>query len=66
MAAFLTPVHIIDELCRGEGAKVRAALVRRFGDLALAEDLLQEAYLKALAVWPQTGVPDNPAAWLPG
>ena len=58
------PAQVIDELCRREGAKVRAALVRRFGDLALAEDLLQEAYLKALAVWPQSGVPDNPAAWL--
>jgi RNA polymerase sigma-70 factor (ECF subfamily) len=55
---------VIDALFRREGGKVRAALVRRFGDLALAEDMLQEAYLKALSLWPRTGVPDNPAAWL--
>jgi RNA polymerase sigma-70 factor (ECF subfamily) len=43
---------------------VLAGLMRRFGDLGLAEDVLQEAYRKALELWPQAGVPDNPAAWL--
>ncbi len=39
-------------------------LVRRSGDLADAEDALQEALLAAATQWPSTGVPDNPHAWL--
>ena len=39
-------------------------LVRRSGDLADAEDALQEALLAATTQWPGTGVPDNPHAWL--
>ncbi len=39
-------------------------LVRRSGDLADAEDALQEAMLAAAAQWPEQGVPDNPRAWL--
>ena len=38
--------------------------MRRFGDLGLAEDVLQEACRKALELWPRAGIPDNPAAWL--
>src|SRR5687768_3521547 len=34
------------------------------GDVGLAEDLAQDALLAALEKWPQTGVPDNPGAWL--
>nr|WP_309233654.1 sigma factor [Conexibacter sp. W3-3-2] len=33
-------------------------------DVALAEDLAQDALVAALTAWPQSGVPDNPAAWL--
>ena len=54
----------IDEVCRREGGKVLAGLVRRFGDIGLAEDLLQDAYARALERWPREGLPDNPAAWL--
>lgn len=54
----------IEEICRREGGKVLAGLIRRFGDIGLAEDLLQDAYSKALEAWPQSGLPDNPAAWL--
>ena len=54
----------IDEICRREGGKVLAGLIRRFGDIGLAEDLLQDACVKALEQWPQAGLPDNPAAWL--
>jgi RNA polymerase sigma factor (sigma-70 family) len=39
-------------------------LVRRSGDLADAEDALQEALLAAATQWPSTGVPDNPRSWL--
>lgn len=54
----------VDEVCRREGGKVLAGLIRRFGDIGLAEDLLQDAYARALEHWPREGVPDNPAAWL--
>lgn len=57
-------VRVVDEVCRREGGKVLAGLVRRFGDLGLAEDLLQEAYARALERWPREGLPDNPAGWL--
>jgi RNA polymerase sigma-70 factor, ECF subfamily len=48
---------------RNDWAFVLAATVRRTGDLDLAEECVQEAYLAALTAW-QSGVPDNPAAWL--
>ena len=41
-----------------------ATLTRWTGDLALAEDAVQDASLRALEVWPRDGVPDNPVAWL--
>ncbi len=58
----LTPV--IDQICRTQGARVLAGLIRRFGDFDLAEDALQDAFALALQVWPERGLPDNPAAWL--
>ena len=58
----LTPV--IDQICRAEGARVLAGLIRRFGDFDLAEDALQDAFTKALEVWPTQGLPQAPAAWL--
>lgn len=54
----------VEHVFRQERGKVLAGLMRRFGDLGLAEDMLQEACRKALELWPQAGVPDNPAAWL--
>lgn len=54
----------IEAACRLEGGKVLAGLARRFGSLQLAEDLLQEAYARALETWPAAGIPANPAAWL--
>src|SRR5699024_10246438 len=52
------------DLPREDRARVVAALARRFGDLDLAEDMLQEALAQALQTWPETGVPASPAAWL--
>jgi len=43
---------------------VVAALARRLGDLQLAEDAVQEAYLAAARRWTQDGLPDRPGAWL--
>ncbi|WP_156762118.1 RNA polymerase sigma factor [Microbacterium karelineae] len=49
---------------RAAQARIVAALARRFGDLDLAEDMLQEAVERALRRWPVSGIPDSPAAWL--
>jgi RNA polymerase sigma factor (sigma-70 family) len=47
-----------------ESARVIAALARIVRDVALAEELAQDALLAALEQWPTAGIPDNPAAWL--
>src|SRR6202046_3276924 len=52
------------EVLKGEGLRVLATLARTVGDLAVAEDALSEATITALNTWPQTGIPDNPRAWL--
>ncbi|RKN77098.1 RNA polymerase sigma factor [Paenibacillus ginsengarvi] len=49
---------------RIESAKIIAALARMVRDVGLAEDLAQDALLVALERWPETGIPDNPGAWL--
>jgi RNA polymerase sigma-70 factor, ECF subfamily len=61
----LTPSGALERAAREDGPRVLATLVRHLGgDLALAEDALQDAYAVALATWPRDGVPDVPAAWL--
>lgn len=52
------------ELIRSSGRDVLATLARVTGDLALAEDAVQDATVRALEVWPRDGVPPNPIAWL--
>jgi len=54
----------IDAVWRIESAKLIAGLTRIVRDVGLAEDLAQDALLIALERWPETGVPDNPGAWL--
>jgi len=54
----------IEAVWRIESSRVIAGLTRLTGDVGLAEDLAQEALVAALEQWPQSGVPDNPAAWL--
>jgi RNA polymerase sigma-70 factor, ECF subfamily len=54
----------IEAVWRIESAKVIAGLARIVRDVGLAEDLAQDALLAALEQWPQSGIPDNPAAWL--
>jgi len=49
---------------REERGRLLAALVRRFGDLDLAEEVTSEAIEAALAHWPAAGVPPKPGAWL--
>ena len=57
---------LVDHLFRHQSAKIVATLTRVFGSryLDLAEDVVQDALLKALQQWPFKGVPENPAAWL--
>jgi RNA polymerase sigma factor (sigma-70 family) len=59
-------VEIDDHLFRREAGRMVAALTRLFGvhNLALAEDVVQDALCRALEVWKLRGVPDNPSAWL--
>src|SRR5512140_693579 len=54
----------IDAVWRIESAKLIAGLARMVGDIGQAEDLAQDALVIALEKWPETGVPDNPGAWL--
>jgi RNA polymerase sigma-70 factor (ECF subfamily) len=55
-----------EHLFRHESGRLVAALTRVFGvhNLALAEDVVQDAFCRALEVWKVRGAPDNPAAWL--
>jgi RNA polymerase sigma factor (sigma-70 family) len=55
-----------DHLFRREAGRIVATLTRIFGvhNLALAEDVVQDAFCRALEVWKFRGVPENPSAWL--
>jgi RNA polymerase sigma factor (sigma-70 family) len=55
-----------EHLFRHESGRMVAALTRIFGvhNLALAEDVVQDAFCRALEVWKVRGLPDNPSAWL--
>jgi RNA polymerase sigma factor (sigma-70 family) len=60
-----TDTHLaIDAVWRIESPKLIASLARIVRDVGVAEDLAQDALVAALEQWPQSGVPDNPAAWL--
>jgi RNA polymerase sigma factor (sigma-70 family) len=54
----------IDAVWRIEAPRVIAGLTRILRDVGLAEDLAQDALVAALEQWPESGVPDNPGAWL--
>jgi len=54
----------IEAVWRIESARLIAALARMTGDVGLAEDLAQDALVAALERWPESGVPENPGAWL--
>ena len=56
----------MDHLFRRESGRMVATVTRVFGvhNLALAEDVVQDAFCRALEVWKISGLPDNPSAWL--
>ncbi len=60
-----SPTHrTIEAVWRMESPRLIGALVRMLGDVGLAEEAAQDALVAALERWPQSGLPDNPAAWL--
>jgi len=62
----MSALDLGDHLFRRESGRLIAALTRVFGmhNLALAEDVVQDAFCRAIEVWPFRGIPDNPSAWL--
>src|SRR5258707_8238786 len=54
----------IDAVWRIESPKLIAGLARIVRDIGVAEDLAQDALVVALEKWPESGIPDNPGAWL--
>lgn len=54
----------IEQVFREEYGRLIASLVRRFGDIDIAEDAAGEALVVALEKWPESGVPPNPGGWL--
>ena len=58
------PDDVLARVHREEHSRLLATLVRRFGDLDLAEDAASEAMEAALRTWPEQGVPRTPLAWL--
>lgn len=69
MAATSEPTdvfQVVDHLFRRESGRLVAILTRHFGfaNVHLAEDVVQDALVKAMQTWPLTGVPRNPSAWL--
>ena len=59
-------MNLDEHLFRRESGRMVAALTRIFGvhNLALAEDVVQDAFCRALEVWKVRGIPENPSAWL--
>ena len=57
---------LVDHLFRYEAGKMIAVLTRLFGmhNLSMAEDVVQEAFLKAIQTWKFNSIPENPSAWL--
>jgi RNA polymerase sigma factor (sigma-70 family) len=58
------PHSAIDAVWRIESARIIAGLTRIVRDVGLAEELAQDALVAALQQWPESGIPDNPGAWL--
>jgi RNA polymerase sigma factor (sigma-70 family) len=54
----------LERTYRDEATRVRATLARRLGDVGLAEELVQDAFVEALEHWEADGVPPNPGGWL--
>jgi RNA polymerase sigma factor (sigma-70 family) len=58
------PQRTIDAVWRAESPRLIGALTRLVRDVAIAEELAQDALVAALEQWPRDGIPENPGAWL--
>ena len=54
----------VERVFREEYGRLIASLVRRFGDIDIAQEAAGEALVAALEKWPESGVPPNPGGWL--
>jgi RNA polymerase sigma-70 factor (ECF subfamily) len=59
-----TDRSLVEQVFRDAHGQAVATLVRVFGDISLAEDAVQDAFLVAVAKWPEQGIPPNPAGWI--
>src|SRR5262249_55896180 len=55
---------VAESVFRQESGRIIASLIRISGSFDRAEEAMQEAFLSALASWPQKGIPENPGAWI--
>jgi RNA polymerase sigma-70 factor (ECF subfamily) len=55
---------VVEETFRDESGKAVATLIRLFGDIDLAEEAVQDAFMVATDRWPDDGLPPNPAGWI--
>jgi RNA polymerase sigma-70 factor (ECF subfamily) len=60
----MMPPAAVSDVFRREYGRAVAVLVRRFGDIELAEEAVQDAFAVAVDRWPRTGVPPSPAGWI--
>ena len=54
----------VERVFRECSGRAVATLARRFRDLGLAEEMVQEAFVQALAHWPSEGIPPSPQGWI--
>src|SRR5262245_50187761 len=59
-----TTHDVVDRVFREEQGRAVATLIRVLGDFDLAEEAVQDAFIAALEIWPERGVPANPGAWI--
>jgi RNA polymerase sigma-70 factor (ECF subfamily) len=58
------PAADVERVFRAEYGRSVAVLVRVFGDIDVAEEAVQDAFTRALQLWPATGLPPSPAGWI--
>ncbi|MDP9343781.1 MAG: sigma-70 family RNA polymerase sigma factor, partial [Actinomycetota bacterium] len=56
--------EVVERLFHEEHGRALATLIRAVGDFDLAEEAVQDAFVRAMDRWPADGVPDNPGAWI--
>jgi RNA polymerase sigma-70 factor (ECF subfamily) len=58
------PVAAIERIFREEHGRAVAVLIRAYGDIDMAEEAVQDAFMEAVQRWPSTGLPPSPAGWI--